>query len=71
MTSEKFSKEDFEEGTPRFIPMKYGASMGFYIFDTERLDFLGFSNMYTDIHYSNMICDIINTLDYLLKEKKE
>lgn len=66
---EQFKKEDFED-SPRFIPMNTDDDYGFYIFDTEKLDYLGFSHLYPSIHNCNIVCDILNTMDYLLKEKK-
>lgn len=71
MGKKRFKKEDFVEDTPRFIAMDYEDTRGFYIFDTEKLDYVGFSNLYHDIHEIDKICDIINTIDYLLKERRE
>ena len=70
MTEQEFRREDFEEDCPRFIPMDYDDINGYYIFDTEKLDYLGFSNLYYTVDDCNKVCDIINTVDYLIKEWK-
>ena len=67
----EFTKKEFED-SPRFIPMEIdGMPGGWYLFDTEKLDYLGFSNFYTNIHECNIVCDIINTIDYILKDEKK
>lgn len=66
----EFEKEEFE-GSPRFIAYQYDSADNkhYYIFDTEKLDYLPFSHLYYNTHECNMICDILNTVDYLLKER--
>lgn len=64
----KYTSEYFDEDTPRFIAMQYEGSKCFYIFDTVKLDFVGYSHCYHDYRECEKICDIINTVDYLLKE---
>ena len=68
---EEFTKEDFE-GNPRFIPLKPEILEGNcnYIFDTEKLEYCGFSHLYCDLEECERVCDILNGVDYLLKEEK-
>ena len=71
MTEKRFKKRDFKDA-PRFIPMEYeGICGGWYLFDTEKLEYLKFSNFYINIHECDIVCDILNSFDYLLKEMKE
>ena len=69
-----YTKEDFDEDCPRFIPMKYeseiyenGESVGWYIFDTEKLDFLGDIVPYYDYQEAEKVCNILNGVSYILK----
>lgn len=68
MSKTKNKKEDFGEDCPRFIPMELKATNGFYIFDTEKLDFLPFSSYYYNPSDCEKACDIVNAVDYLFKE---
>ena len=69
----KYTSEDFDEDAPRFMAMRYPGSKSkcFYIFDTVKLDFVGYSQCYHDYKECEKICDIINTVDYLLKEANQ
>lgn len=73
MTEKRFTKEEFED-CPRFIPMEYsstifenGKSISWYIFDTEKLDFLNDIIPYYDIKDCENACNILNGVDYILK----
>ncbi len=73
MKNKRFKKGDFEEGCPRFIPMEREFTViknysVFDIVDTEKLDYVGFINPYHDIKECNRDCNIMNVIDYLLKE---
>ena len=75
MTEKRFTKEEFED-CPRFMPVEREFTViknysVFDIIDTEKLDYVGFINPYTDIHECNRDCNIMNVIDYLLKELKE
>ena len=65
--AEQFTRENFDEDCPRFIPMNYEDSIPWYVFDTVKLDFLDFIVPYYDIEDCENVCNIINTVDYLLK----
>lgn len=84
--NKRFKKGDFEEGCPRFIPFererktKASDSTGneitlcynlFDIVDTEKLDYVDFIDPYMDIQDCNRDCNIMNVVDYLLKELRE
>ena len=69
-----YTKEDFDEDCPRFIPMKYeseiyenGESVSWYIFDTEKLDFIGDIVPYYDYQEAEKVCNIFNGVSYILK----
>ena len=69
-----YTKEDFDEDCPRFIPMKYeseiyenGESVSWYIFDTEKLDFLGGIVPYYDYQEAEKVCNIFNGVSYIFK----
>ena len=69
-----YTKEDFDEDCPRFIPMKYeseiyenGESLSWYIFDTEKLDFMGGIVPYYDYQEAEKICNIFNGVSYIFK----
>lgn len=71
MTEKRFTKEEFED-CPRFIPIERDGSYSLWdIVDTEKLDYVGFINPYTDINECNRDCNIMNVIDYLLKELRE
>ena len=69
-----YTKEDFGEDCPRFIPMKYeseiyenGESLSWYIFDTEKLDFIGDIVPYYDYNEAEKVCNIFNGVSYIFK----
>lgn len=69
-----YTKEDFGEDCPRFIPMKYeseiyenGESVSWYIFDTEKLDFIGGIVPYYDYQEAEKVCNIFNGVSYIFK----
>ena len=69
-----YTKEDFDEDCPRFIPMKYeseiyenGESVSWYIFDTEKLDFVGGIVPYYDYQEAEKVCNIFNGVSYIFK----
>ena len=69
-----YTKEDFGEDCPRFIPMKYeseiyenGESLSWYIFDTEKLDFIGGIVPYYDYQEAEKVCNIFNGVSYIFK----
>ena len=69
-----YTKEDFGEDCPRFILMKYeseiyenGESLSWYIFDTEKLDFIGDIVPYYDYQEAEKVCNIFNGVSYILK----
>lgn len=70
MTEKRFKKGDFDEDCPRFIPFKR-RDVSYNLFDvvdTEKLDYVGFINPYSNIRECNRDCNIMNVVDYLLKE---
>ena len=72
MTEKRFKKGDFVEDCPRFIPFERDESYSLFdIVDTEKLDYVGFINPYDNIDECNRDCNIMNVIDYLLKELKE
>lgn len=69
-----YTKEDFGEDCPRFIPMKYeseiyenGESLSWHIFDTEKLDFIGDIVPYCDYQEAEKVCNIFNGVSYIFK----
>lgn len=69
-----YTKEDFDEDCPRFIPMKYeseiyenGESLSWYIFDTEKLDFISDIVPYYDYQEAEKVCNIFNGVSYIFK----
>ena len=69
--NKRFKKGDFDEDCPRFIPWKRDESYTLFdIVDTKRLDFVGFIIPYYDLKECERDCNIMNVLDYLLKELK-
>ena len=71
MTEKRFTKEEFED-CPRFMPIERDESYRLFdIVDTEKLDYVGFINPYADINECNRDCNIMNVIDYLLKELQE
>lgn len=69
--NKKYSKKDFE-GCPRFMPMQLDdESIVWYIFDTEKLDFLGNIVPYYSLKKCEHACNILNGVDYLLKSDSE
>ena len=71
MTEKRFTKEEFED-CPRFIPIERDESYRLFdIIDTQRLDYVGFIEPYMDIDECKRDCNIMNVMDYLLKELRE
>ena len=80
MTKKRFTKEEFE-GCPRFIPFKRNERLYydefpmdislFDIVDTEKLDYVDFIMPYQNVKECERDCNIMNVVDYLLKEIKE
>lgn len=69
-----YTKEDFDEDCPRFTPMKYeseiyenGESLSWYIFDTEKLDFIGGIVPYYDYQEAEKVSNIFNGVSYIFK----
>ena len=69
-----YTKEDFDEDCPRFLPMKYeseiyenGESLSWYIFDTEKLDFMGGIVPYYDYQEAEKVCNIFNGVSDIFK----
>lgn len=72
MTEKRFKKGDFEEDCERFIPfVREGSYSLFDIVDTEKLDFVGFIAPYHNLKDCVRDCNIMNVIDYLIKELKE
>ena len=72
MAEKRFKKGDFDECCPRFIPFERDENYTLFdIVDTERLDYVGFINPYSNLNECNRDCNIMNVLDYLLKELQE
>lgn len=66
----RFKKGDFEEDCPRFIPFERDESYNLFdIVDTEKLDYVGFIIPYYSLKDCERDCNIMNVLDYLLKER--
>ena len=72
--TETYTKEDFGDECPRFIPMQYeseifenGKSLSWYIFDTEKLNFIGDIVPYHDYKEAEKVCNIFNGVSYILK----
>lgn len=71
MTEKRFKKSDFDGDCGRFIPFKREGSYSLFdIVDTEKLDFVGFIMPYYDVKDCERDCNIMNVIDYLLKEIK-
>ena len=71
MTEKCFTKEEFED-CPRFMPIERDESyMLFDIVDTEKLDYVGFIEPYSDVKKCQRDCNIMNVVDYLIKELQE
>ena len=71
MTEKEFTQEEFE-GCPSFVPEARGNSYNLFdIFDTERLDYVGFIIPYSDVEKCERDCNIMNVVDYLLKELRK
>lgn len=73
-----YTKEDFGDDYPRFIPMQYeseiyenGKSLSWYIFDTEKLDFIDDIVPYYDYKEAEKVCNIFNGISYILKSDEE
>lgn len=70
MTEKQFKKGDFDESCPRFIPFERDGSYSLFdIVDTEKLNYVGFIMPYHNIKDCERDCNIMNVLDYLLKER--
>ena len=69
--NKRFKKGDFEEDSPRFIPWERGDVNYnlFDIVDTKRLDYVSFIIPYSNSKECERDCNIMNMLDYLLKER--
>ena len=71
MTEKRFKKGDFGEDCPRFIPFERDENYTLFdIVDTEKLDYVGFIEPYYDLNECRRDCNIMNVIDYLLKEIK-
>lgn len=69
MTEKRFKKGDFED-CPRFVPFERDVNYTLFdIVDTEKLDYVGFIEPYDNIKDCRRDCNIMNVLDYLLKER--
>ena len=72
MKKKPFKKGYFDKDCPRFIAYKRDKPFPvFDIVDTEKLDYVGFIAPYHDVHDCERDCNIMNVVDYLLKELKE
>ena len=70
MIEKRFTKEEFED-CPRFIPIERDVNYTLFdIVDTEKLEFVGFIEPYYDIKECKRDCNIMNVIDYLIKEVK-
>lgn len=68
MTERKFTKKEFED-CPRFMPIERDESYRLFdIVDTERLDYVDFIMPYSDVKECERDCNLLNVIDYLLKE---
>lgn len=71
MTEKRFTKEEFED-CPRFMPIERDENYRLFdIVDTERLDYVDFIMPYSNVKECERDCNIMNVVDYLLKELKE
>lgn len=69
MVRKQFKKGDFDEDCERFVAFKRDESYNLYdIVDTEKLDYVGFIVPYNDYKECERDCNIMNVVDYLLKE---
>ena len=72
MTAKRFKKGYFDEDCPRFIPYGRDKSYSLWdIVDTEKLDYVGFIIPYYNLKECERDCNIMNIIDYLLKELVE
>lgn len=72
--NKRFTKEEFE-GCPRFIPVarEFTVIKNYSVFDivdTEKLEIVDFINPYSDVEECKRDCNIMNVIDYLIKEIK-
>lgn len=69
--TKKLKKEDFPQDMGRFVPFERDESYSLWdIVDTEKVEYVGFIMPYTDIKECEKACNILNVVDYLLKELK-
>lgn len=69
MTEKPFKKGDFEEDCERFIPYKRDEKYILWdIVDTEKLDYVDFIMPYSNLKDCERDCNIMNVMDYLLKD---
>lgn len=67
----KLKKEDLPQGMGRFVPFERDESYSLWdIVDTEKVEYVGFIMPYNDIKECEKACNIMNVVDYLLKELK-
>lgn len=72
MTRKQFKKGDFDEDCERFVPFARDEDYTLFdIVDTEKLDYVGFIVPYYNLKECQRDCNIMNVVDYLLKELKE
>lgn len=65
----KFTAVTFDEGGPRFVPYARDESYILYdIIDTEKMEYVDFIHPYSNINECNRDCNILNVMDYLIKE---
>ena len=74
MTEKRFTKEEFED-CPRFIhvPREFTVIKNYSVFDivdTEKLEIVDFIKPYFDVNECKRDCNIMNVIDYLIKELK-
>lgn len=66
----KLKKEDMPQGMGRFAPFERDGSYSLWdIVDTEKVKYVGFIIPYNNLNECEKACNIINVVDYLLKEK--
>lgn len=68
----KLKKEDVPQDCGRFVPMGRDKSYNLWdIVDSEKLEYVEFIVPYNDFKECEKTCNILNVVDYLLKEKEE
>ena len=67
----ELKKEDFPEYMGRFVPFERHENYSLWdIVDTKKLEYVWFIMPYTNIKECENACNIMNVVDYLLKEIK-